>query len=330
MLESALGAVSLFANLRPDEIGRIARRFTRLTLPQLGAIELGAAAPPQLFVVLSGLIEASVEDPVGPLRLRMRAGDRYGDAMVLTGKVHSVRLLPLSPSEIALLDRVGLDALLSEFPVVALRLVTELATVLRKRNDQVRQVLELQGAGLPAARSERAIEQLRRTLILRSSGVRHLNTGGLFRRFIADQGAEPPFWMIIGFGLGLAGSRLTVHLILKYHLERHLFALVAGSDPNPVHIHHFNYGLILVGVTGLISLSPYGRRSLRILALLFGLGCALVFDEFALFWNLNPDYSQGLSLMSAAIAGVLLVQIAYFRRFWLAFFGRMAQRLGGE
>jgi lysyl-tRNA synthetase class 2 len=145
-----------------------------------------------------------------------------------------------------------------------------------------------------------------------------------------EQGSEPPFWMIIGFGLGLAGSRITVHLILKYRLEKHLFALVAGTDPNPVHIHHFNYGLLIIGVTGLVSLLPYGRRALRTLALLFGVGCALVFDEFALFWNLNPDYSQGLSLISAAIAAVALVQVAYFQRFWSAVIVRIAQWLGSE
>jgi hypothetical protein len=63
---------------------------------------------------------------------------------------------------------------------------------------------------------------------------------------------------------------------------------------------------------------------------LFGVGCALVFDEFALFWNLNPDYSQGLSLISAAIAAVVLIQLAYFRRFWTALFVRVAQWLGSE
>jgi hypothetical protein len=160
--------------------------------------------------------------------------------------------------------------------------------------------------------------------------VRRVTAAGHFRRLVADQGAEPPFWMVVGFGLGLAGSRLTVYLILKYHLEKHLFALVAGSDPNPVHIHHFNYGLILIGLAGLASLLPHGRRPLRALGLLFGVGCALVFDEFALFWNLDPDYRQGLSLISAAVAAAVLVQIAFFRRFWLAIVGRVAEWLGGE
>jgi hypothetical protein len=264
------------------------------------------------------------------MQLRMRPGDTYGAASLLVSSACVVRLMPLVQSQIAVLRRESLESILLEYPAVALRLVTELASDLRKRNEQVRRVLELQVAGLSASGVESAIGQLRRDLSLNSSGVRHLDTSGLFRKWVVEKGSEPPFWMIIGFGLGLAGSRITVHLILKYHLEKHLFALVAGTDPNPVHIHHFNYGLLIIGVTGLVSLLPYGRRALRTLALLFGVGCALVFDEFALFWNLNPDYSQGLSLISAAIAAVALVQVAYFQRFWAAVFVRIAQWLGSE
>jgi hypothetical protein len=136
--------------------------------------------------------------------------------------------------------------------------------------------------------------------------------------------------MLVGFVAGLAGARIVVHLILKYNLEKQLFALVQGPDANPMHIHHFNYGLILVGVTGLLALSPTRRRALRSLATAFGLGCGLIFDEFALFWNLNPDYSQGLSLISAAIAFAALIQLVYFRRFWVAFVSRLVQKARGE
>lgn len=330
LLESTLSAVSLFAHLRPDEVGCIARRFDCRELSSDGSDDPAAVALPRLYVVLSGIVDVTVQDPLGELQLRMRPGDIYGAASLLVSRNHAVRLKPLVQSQIAVLNRENLESILREYPAVALSLVTELATDLRKRNDQVRRVLELRVAGLSANRVESAMGQLRRDLSLRSTGVRHLDTSGLFRKWVVDKGSEPPFWMIIGFGLGLAGSRITVHLILKYHLEKHLFALVAGTDPNPVHIHHFNYGLLIIGVTGLVSLLPYGRRALRTLALFFGVGCALVFDEFALFWNLNPDYSQGLSLISAAIAAVTLVQIAYFQRFWAALFVRIAQWLGSE
>jgi CRP-like cAMP-binding protein len=329
--EVALGAVSIFAHLRPDEIGRIARRFEGVTLLVGTPCQfLATQDQARLVVVVSGVVDAVVDDPAGEVHFRMRPGDRYGESMLLTGNPQLIRLEARTPSEIAVLDRAGLDQVLAEYPAVALPLAAELASELRARNDQVRQVIELQSAGFTGTQIESAIGRLRRTLALSSAGVRHLSAGGLFRRLVINQGTEPPFWMLVGFVTGLTGARLIVHLIIKYKLERQLFALIAGKDPNPMHIHHFNYGLILVGITGLAALSPYARRSLRLLSLLFGLGCGLVFDEFALFWNLNPDYSQGLSLISAAIAAIALVQLTYFRRFWLALVGRITERIRGE
>ena len=75
-------------------------------------------------------------------------------------------------------------------------------------------------------------------------------------------------------------------------------------------------------LSGLAALFPFGRRALRLLALAFGFGCGLVFDEFALFWNLNPEYAQTASLVAAAAAAAVLVQLVWFRRFW----GAVARR----
>jgi hypothetical protein len=145
---------------------------------------------------------------------------------------------------------------------------------------------------------------------------------------VVDRGAEPPFWATLGFLLSLSGARGEVALILKYHLEHQLFALVPGRDPNPMHVHHFNYGLVLIGAAGLAALFPLGRRALRLLAFCFGLGLGLVFDEFALFWNLNPEYAQPLSLYSAALALGVLVNLTWFRGFWLALGRQLWLRTG--
>ena len=49
---------------------------------------------------------------------------------------------------------------------------------------------------------------------------------------------------------------------------------------------------------------------------MFGLGAGLVFDEFALFWRLDPEYAQELSVIAAAMAAAVLLQLTYFRSFW--------------
>ena len=330
-LEAALGAVSIFAQLRADEVGRIARRFELIAIASGTSREfLSEPAQARLIVIVSGVIDAVIDDPAGEVHVRMRPGDRCGDAMLLTCSLWRVHITANTDCEIAAINRADFDRVLAEYPAVALPLAAELASELRTRNDQVRRVAELRVTGHSITQIENAIGRLRRTLALRSASVRRPSTGGLFRRLVVDQGAEPPFWMLLGFVAGLAGARLVVYLILKYKLEKQFFALVAGQEKNPVHIHHFNYGLVLVGLAGLLALSPYGRRSLRVLSFLFGLGCGLVFDEFALFWNLNPNYAQGLSLISAAIAFMALIQLAYFRKFWIALLARVSQRIRGE
>jgi hypothetical protein len=148
----------------------------------------------------------------------------------------------------------------------------------------------------------------------------------LFHALVVRKGAEPPFWMLLGFLTSLAGARLVVASILKYGLEKRLFALVQGQDPNPMHVHHFNYGLILASVAGLSAMLPLGRRALRVLAAIFGIGIGLIFDEFALIWNLNPEYSQSLSLITAALVGIALMQVVWFRAFWGAVLRRFLSR----
>jgi CRP-like cAMP-binding protein len=325
-LEAALAAVSIFAHLRPDEIGRIARRCELVTLARGSSHRLGPDSA-RLVIVVGGSVDLTVQSLVGELRSRMHPGDRYGDGPLLTESWHAAELRAREPAKLALLDRSGLTAVIAEFPAVALPLAAELASELRLRNDHVREVLELGAAGLPPDQLAASIRHYRRTLALRGAAVRRVSGGALFHRLVVDQGREPPFWALLGFLLALGAARLVVFVILRYHLEQHFFALIDGADPNPIHIHHFNYGLALLALSGIGALFPVGRRSLRLLSLLFGMGCGLVFDEFALFWNLNPDYSQGSSLISAAIVGIVLVQLTYFRRFWVAWIGRMAARV---
>lgn len=319
-LEAVLGSLSFLSQLRPDEIGRVARRFETVTLaPREKRSFDGTIAGARLVVVVSGSATLSVSGPAGVVRSAVRLGDRHGELQLLTGHVRPVTVTAIEACTIALLDRAGLDAVLAELPAVALSLSVDLASELHAKNDLVRQVLELHAAGLSADQLAAAVDDRRRALLARGAGIRRLGARQLFRRLVVEAGAEPPFWMLVGFLAALAGARLVVAFILHYGLEKRLFALVkGGADPNPMHVHHFNYGLVLIGLAGLAALFPLGRRALRVLAVLFGIGCGLVFDEFALFWNLNPEYAQSLSLITAAIAAAVLVQLTYFRRFWTA------------
>jgi hypothetical protein len=269
-------------------------------------------------VVVRGEVDVEVTERGATLRARMAPGDRFGTYALLTGEAPPSVLIAHTDVTVAIIDRAAFTAVLDEFPAVGLPLARELAFEVGVRDDFLRQLLELHAANLPARELRAAIHERHAAQQRRGARVTRSSTRSLFHRLVVQKGAEPPFWMLVGFLVSLGGARLVVHLILKFHLESRLFALVPGSDPNPMHVHHFNYGLILIAGAGLAALRPLGRRALRGLALVFGLGAGLVFDEFALFWNLDPEYAQDLSVIAAGIAAAVLVQLIYFRRFWRA------------
>ena len=316
-LEAVLANIAIFEQLRPDEIGRIARRCDVVGLAP-GQRHGDPAAGARLVIVVSGEVEVEVAERGGALRARMAPGDRFGTSSLVTGEVRPFTVVARGRATIAVLERGAFTAVLAEFPAVAIPLARELATEVAVRDDFLRQLLELHHARLPVNQLQAAIRERQAAQHRRGAQVTRSSTRGLFHRLVVQQGAEPPFWMLVGFLLSLGGARLVVHLILKYHLESRLFALVPGNDPNPMHVHHFNYGLILVAAAGLAALRPLGRRALRALALVFGLGAGLVFDEFALFWRLDPEYSQELSVIAAGMATGVLLQLVYFRAFWRA------------
>ncbi len=325
-LESVLGGLSIFELLRPDEIGRVAARFETHELAEGATFEVTREAP-RLVVLAAGSADLEVDLGHSKTRARIDAGDRWGDAQLLTGLARAAKVTARRPSTVATIDREGFDALLAELPAIGLPLARELASSLRAKNDERRQILELHAEGLATDQLEEAIRERKNAIAERGARVSRLSPRALFQKLVVRTGAEPPFWMMVGFLGSLGGARMVVALILKYGLEKRLFALVQGTDPNPMHVHHFNYGLIVASISGVASLFPLGRRALRLLSATFGIGIGLIFDEFALIWNLNPEYSQSLSLISAALMLVVLINLVYFRSFWGALVRRLANRV---
>jgi CRP-like cAMP-binding protein len=326
-LESVLGGLSIFELLRPDEIGRVAARFETHDLAEGATFEVTADAP-RLVVVATGSADLEVDLGHAKTRARIGEGDRWGDVQLLTGHARAAKITAVHGSTLATIDRAGFDALLADFPAIGMPLARELASHLRTKNDERRQILELHAEGLAKDQLQAAIDERRQTIAERGARVSRLSPRAIFQKLVVRTGAEPPFWMMVGFLSSLGGARMVVALILKYGLEKRLFALVHhGNDPNPMHVHHFNYGLIVASISGIASLFPFGRRALRLFAATFGIGIGLIFDEFALIWTLNPEYSQSLSLISAAIAFVVLLNLVYFRAFWGSLVRRLANRV---
>lgn len=326
--ERALRELPFLSGLRPDEVVRAARHFRRETLAAGGARPTGESGA-ELLLVLAGAVEVLTAPLAGQERVSavLRAGDHFGEIALATGRPQPATITARAESELARLDSAGLAALFDEFPAAAVPVCAQVAEEVRFKDGLIRELGEIEALGLTGAELEVALRARRRRLRGRGARIVRRAAAAAYREVVVERGREPAFWMLLGFLGSLAGARLVVGLILKYHLQEKLFALVKGAqDANPMHVHHFNYGLLLVILSGVMAFLPQTRRLIRLVSVVFGIGAGLVFDEWALIWNLDPNYYQSLSYFAAAGFAALLLQLAMFRRFWAA----VLRRYGGR
>src|SRR5438067_8687163 len=112
----------------------------------------------------------------------------------------------------------------------------------------------------------------------------------------------PAAGIAAAFILTAAGARLFSLVLPWVHWE-----------PVPgVHIHHYVYGIFILTIAGYLALIFKGNRATVWIALLYGLGVGLTFDEFGMW--LNPPFvrgvrwnTSGLSIVVVALAGIALL-----------------------
>jgi hypothetical protein len=104
---------------------------------------------------------------------------------------------------------------------------------------------------------------------------------------------ERALFAAVAFALTIAITRTTTGVLHAEGAGSNGGVIVGG-----VHIHHFVFGIVLVLVTSLTwlllaGIEPGGRRWwFRFTAFVYGVGTALVLDEFALWLNLKDVYWQ--------------------------------------
>ncbi|MBV8301718.1 MAG: hypothetical protein JOY68_07330 [Candidatus Dormibacteraeota bacterium] len=110
--------------------------------------------------------------------------------------------------------------------------------------------------------------------------------------------------------------------LLTYAIHNNLgpfHDIVIGGRSGTVHIHHYMWGLTLIAVCGFLALTLEAARWHPILAIPFGVGLALVLDEFALLLQLQDVYWTSKGMVSVAIAilvGALLLAYYLGQCFW--------------
>ncbi|MBY8887902.1 phosphatidylglycerol lysyltransferase domain-containing protein [Streptomyces sp. PTM05] len=123
---------------------------------------------------------------------------------------------------------------------------------------------------------------------------------------IVDTGREPLFLLLVG----LLGSFLFIRFSVRM-IRRGVSWWPGNVQPGGLHIHHVVFGLagMLAGGIGSFALRGEARVGHDLLALLFGIGCGLVLDEFALVLHLEDVYwrEEGRQSVDAVILAVTVI-----------------------
>jgi len=134
---------------------------------------------------------------------------------------------------------------------------------------------------------------------------------GWFEQTIVSTGRLPLFCFFVGVVLGFAFIRFSVRMIRAQ--VRWWPGNVTRGD---LHIHHVVFGVVFMLVAGVAGLAIPVETTLwrAVAAALFGVGAALVLDEFALLLHLSDVYwsergrtSIDAVFVAVAVSGLLLL-----------------------
>lgn len=118
--------------------------------------------------------------------------------------------------------------------------------------------------------------------------------------------------------VGFIGTFLFLRF-LTYGIRYHFLPARNIVTSGGLHIHHFVWGILILLIVGFLGISINSPRLHAWLAPAFGIGAALVIDEFALWLNLRDVYwvREGRISVDAAIVVAALLGLYYTAdRFW--------------
>jgi hypothetical protein len=79
-------------------------------------------------------------------------------------------------------------------------------------------------------------------------------------------------------------------------------------EPVPgMHIHHYVYGIFILAIAGYLAMIFKGDRATSWIALLYGFGIGLTFDEFGMW--LNPQFQRGTRWNTGGLEFVIIALI---------------------
>jgi CRP-like cAMP-binding protein len=269
-------------------------------------LEFGA----DVLVILEGRAEISVEPREGEKQVLgvLEAGGAVGEMSSLTGELRSATVTALESTLALRIPDATFDELRERRPEVAVALVRVLARRIGEAERAIGELLVARPGEQPAAAKGKAAR------------------GSISRAFlehVTSRGRDLGFLALAAFALTLVVVRLTVFAAFRFDFA-----------PREVLRALYLTGFALLGTSAGASLLTFRPAWRRGIAVAYGIACALIANElgvtlaFDIFYKdihtADPNvafdverlYRRTEPLRAIAIAFVVLVQLAYLRRFY--------------
>lgn len=134
--------------------------------------------------------------------------------------------------------------------------------------------------------------------------------------FILSRRREIPFIIFFTFLVTFVIARSIAYSI-RYDIVPEFLFFIKTIYIKGYHIHHYNFGIILLIITGFLSLIDSLRSHIRKIAIIYGVGLALIIDEFGILVTWEKDFYWTRRSYDAVIfTTLILLNIVFFRRFW--------------
>lgn len=146
---NVLRKVPLFSSLKDEELEAINRLSFVRKYPKDMVVLLMDEEGDTLFLIIRGKVKVTSFSESGKeiIFSILGEGDFFGDMSLLDGKPRSASVVTVEESEICLLRRQDFNRLIESHPGIALKLLKELTTRLRKADERIQSLALLDVSG---------------------------------------------------------------------------------------------------------------------------------------------------------------------------------------
>ena len=316
-----LRKVPMLADVDDETLTELYARTRRRTYAAGSTIVSELEPGADVFILVGGEAEVSVDPSLGDRQIvgKLGPGSGFGEMSSLTGELRSAMVTATTEVEALVISDDEFDRLRERRPQIALALLRLLSERLVQTEKAIEALLTSETGSAP--------DDARAQALARAKGAGgKLRKGSIrmvFQELVVARRRDLAFLTLAAFVLTLLAVRLAVYASFRFDVA-----------PRAVLRAAYMTGFASLVGSACASLLTFRPGVRRVIAVLYGVGVALIFNElgvtlaFDIFYkdihtadpNLPFDverlYERGAAVHAILIGLAVLVQAAYLRRFY--------------